>query len=157
MFPRKHYAVSIVSLKTLWGSPWRMLYWYTVFVNVFESLNVPGKFNIWLRERYSVICNIYYCLSKTKCHNNITASTGGLQKCLPRTQERSVVLREATGIVLILPSIFQKFLPLLLLKLEKNKKAVSCKLKLFWFKRISFTLVWMLSLHILHCYFLLTF
>lgn len=114
---------------------------------MFESLSIPGKFNIWVRERYSVICNIYYCLSKTKCHNNVASNTGGLCKCLPRTQERAVVLREATGIVLTLASIFQKFPPLLLLTLEKNKKVVSWKLKHFvWLKKISFTSVWMFSL-----------
>lgn len=74
MFLRKHYAV-------VWF-PWRHSEGHheeycidtTVFVNMFESLSVPGKFNIYLRERYSVTCNIYW-LSKTKCHNSVATNT----------------------------------------------------------------------------------
>lgn len=46
-----------------------------------------------------------HCLRKMKCQNNVSI-TGGLHKCLPRTQQRAAVLRKARGIVLILGSFF---------------------------------------------------
>lgn len=145
MFLRKHYVVSIVSPKTLWGSPWRMLYWYNCLCKCVWISKCPRQIQYLIKRE--ILSYLQHLLLPEQNKIPQQCCCKDWHKCLPRTKERSAVLREATGIVLISPSIFQKIPLLLQLKLEKNKKVISCKLKHFvWLKKISFTLVWMFSL-----------